>query len=41
MNLTVIGEDVQIKDEVYLNNTMVLPHKPIATSYPNPGAIVM
>ena len=41
MNLTVIGEDVQIKDETYLNGTMVLPHKAIATSYPNAGAIVM
>jgi len=28
--LTVTGEDVQIKDEVYLNGSMILPHKSIA-----------
>ena len=41
VNLTVTGEDVQLKDETFLNGTMVLPHKPIAVSYPNPGSIVM
>ena len=30
--LTVTGEDVEIKDEVYLNGTIVLPHKAIAAS---------
>jgi mannose-1-phosphate guanylyltransferase len=41
VGLTVTAEDVQVKDEVFLNGAMILPHKPIATSYPNPGAIVM
>lgn len=41
VNLTVTGEDVQLKDETFLNGTMVLPHKPLAVSYPNPGSIVM
>jgi mannose-1-phosphate guanylyltransferase len=39
--LTVTGEDVQIKDELIINGAMILPHKPIAVSYPNAGAIVM
>ena len=39
--LTVTAQDVQIKDEVFLNGTMILPHKGIAASYPVAGAIVM
>lgn len=39
--LTVTGEDVDIKDELFLNGSMILPHKPITISYPNAGAIVM
>jgi len=39
--LTVTGEDVEVKDETYLNGTIVLPHKAIATNYPNSGAIVI
>jgi len=39
--LTVLGEDVELKDECYLNGTMILPHKAIATNYPTSGTIVM
>ena len=39
--LTVIAEDVQVKDESYLNGTKVLPHKGIAGVYPEPDTIVM
>ena len=39
--LTVTEEDVQIKDEVHLNGTLVLPHKSLAQSYPTAGTIVM
>jgi mannose-1-phosphate guanylyltransferase len=39
--LTVTAEDVQFKDELIINGAMILPHKAIATSYPNAGAVVM
>jgi len=39
--LTVIAEDVQVKDESYLNGTKVLPHKGIAGVYPEPDTILM
>ena len=39
--LTVTAEDVQIKDELYINGTMIMPHKPITMSFPNAGSIVM
>ena len=39
--LTVTAEDVQLKDETFLNASMILPHKGIAQSYPVAGAIVM
>ena len=39
--LTVTAEDVQIKDELIINGAMIMPHKSIATSYPNAGSIVM
>ena len=39
--LTVLAEDVQLKDELYINGAMILPHKSISINYPNPGAIVM
>lgn len=39
--VSVTAEDVQVKDEVFLNQTMVLPHKGVASSFPNSGAIVM
>ena len=39
--LTVVAEDVQIKDETYLNGTKVLPHKGINGSHPEEGKIIM
>ncbi|RHX99602.1 hypothetical protein DYB25_008083 [Aphanomyces astaci] len=39
--LTVLGEDVQVKDEKFINGGLVLPHKAISTNIPDPGTIVM
>lgn len=39
--LTVTGEDVQLKEETYLNGTIICPHKGVAGSYPNAGTIVI
>lgn len=39
--LTVTAEDVQIKDEIFINGVMVLPHKQIASHEPVPGKIIM
>jgi mannose-1-phosphate guanylyltransferase len=39
--LTVTAEDVQIKDEIYINGAMIMPHKSVAISYPVAGSIVM
>jgi len=39
--VSVVAEDVQIKDEVFINESFILPHKNIATSIPNAGTIVM
>jgi mannose-1-phosphate guanylyltransferase len=39
--LTVTGEDVKIKDESYLNATIVLPHKDVAGTYSNAGTIII
>jgi len=39
--LSVIAEDVQVKDTSYLNGTKVLPHKGINGSYPTEGTIIM
>lgn len=39
--LTVTAEDVQFKDEVFVNGAMVCPHKGVTTHYPNAGSIVM
>ncbi|CAK4082886.1 unnamed protein product [Aphanomyces euteiches] len=39
--LTVLGEDVQVKDEKFINGGLVLPHKAISTNIPEPGTIVM
>lgn len=41
VGLTVIAEDVQVKNETYLNGTKVLPHKGIDGSHPTQGTIVM
>ena len=39
--LSVLGEDVQVKDEVCLNSTIVLPHKEMKESVLEPGRIVL
>lgn len=36
----VLGEDVEVKDELYLNGARVLPHKSIAASEPEPTIIM-
>lgn len=40
-NTCVLGEDVHIKDEIYLNGPKVLPHKTILDSRPIPGEIIL
>ncbi|KAG8344985.1 Nucleotidyl transferase MobA like NTP transferase domain [Trypanosoma vivax] len=37
---TVLGEDVQVNDELYLNEVKVLPNKVISQSYPEPEVIM-
>lgn len=39
-NVSVLGEDVIVKDEVYINGGKVLPHKSIANSVPDPQIIM-
>ncbi|GAB9472953.1 hypothetical protein Gpo141_00010118 [Globisporangium polare] len=39
--ITVVGEDVQVKDEKFINGGLILPHKAISTNIPEPGTIVM
>ncbi|KAL1122566.1 hypothetical protein AAG570_002896 [Ranatra chinensis] len=39
-NTTVLGEDVIVKDEIYINGGQVLPHKSIASSVPDPQIIM-
>lgn len=36
----VLGEDVQIKDELYLNGAKVLPHKALSASIPTPNIVM-
>lgn len=36
----VLGEDVHIKDELYLNGAKVLPHKTLAASVPQPNIVM-
>lgn len=38
--ITVLGEDVIVKDEIYINGGQVLPHKNIAVSVPEPQIIM-
>ena len=40
-SLSVIAEDVQVKDCTYLNGTKILPHKGINGSHPTEGTIIM
>lgn len=39
-NVCVLGEDVSVKDEVYINGGKVLPHKSIGTSVTEPQIIM-
>eukprot|EP00088_Acartia_fossae_P068911 TRINITY_DN8852_c0_g1_i4.p1 TRINITY_DN8852_c0_g1~~TRINITY_DN8852_c0_g1_i4.p1 ORF type:complete len:386 (-),score=67.69 TRINITY_DN8852_c0_g1_i4:339-1451(-) len=39
-NVCVLGEDVNVKDEVYINGGKVLPHKSIGTSVTEPQIIM-
>jgi mannose-1-phosphate guanylyltransferase len=39
-NVTVLGEDVVVKDEIYINGGYILPHKSIAESVPEPQIIM-
>ncbi|XP_063231363.1 mannose-1-phosphate guanyltransferase beta [Bacillus rossius redtenbacheri] len=39
-NTTVLGEDVIVQDELYINGGQVLPHKSIASSVPEPRIIM-
>lgn len=39
-NVTVLGEDVKVKDEIYLNGIRVLPHKTIKESLPDPQIVM-
>ena len=39
-NICVLGEDVRVMDELYLNGTLILPHKTITQSIPEPNIIM-
>jgi len=39
--VSVVAQDVTIKDELFINESMILPHKNIQQSIPNAGTIVM
>ena len=39
-NVCVLGEDVIVKDEIYLNGGKVLPHKSIGSSVTEPQIIM-
>ena len=39
-NVSVLGEDVIIKDELYINGGRILPHKAISESVPDPSIIM-
>lgn len=39
--LTILAEDVKLAPELYLNGTLVLPHKAVKESYPEAGNIVL
>lgn len=39
-NVTVLGEDVKVADEIYLNGIRVLPHKSIKESLPDPQIVM-
>lgn len=39
-NMTILGEDVHVADEVYSNGAVVLPHKEIKSSIVNPEIVM-
>jgi len=39
--ITVLAEDVVIKDEIFINGALVLPHKSVTTSLMEKGQIIM
>jgi len=39
-NISVLGQDVQVADELYVNGGIVLPHKGITASVPDPQIII-
>lgn len=39
-NITVLGDDVTIKDELYVNGASVLPHKTISSSITEPRIVM-
>jgi len=39
--VTVLAEDVVIKDELYINGASILPHKAVSNSVPDKGTILM
>jgi len=39
-NVTVLGENVIVNDEIYINGGKVLPHKAISNSVPEPQIIM-
>ena len=39
-NVTVLGEDVQVQDELYINGGRILPNKTISESVPEPQIIM-
>jgi len=38
--VSVLGQDVQIQDELYLNGAVILPHKSITASIPEPKVVM-
>ena len=38
--VTVLGEDVTVSDEVYINGAKVLPHKSLGENVPTPTIIM-
>jgi mannose-1-phosphate guanylyltransferase len=40
-NISVLGMDVSVRDETYINGARVLPHKEVSTSIPVEGTILM
>jgi len=39
-NVSVLGQDVQIADELFINGGAILPHKSLSESVPEPAIIM-